>query len=302
MARVRAGVLHPTNVDWRAENREPVNVAPDAGSETRSEVRETLGASSVGTAVSQPLAGTPARKETIVGMPQAEASETPVAAPVPAGRVAKETIVGMTGVGGGNHQPERHSASPVRDNRTVVANLETEGGVHREYAKSVSQALINLGIDELTAYWIGGGKPVPSDRRDPIVALLKKGNVDPGTISNFEKTGCISTVPTIVPPKLRVRSGTKEINASPVVAPLAGPQVDAAEPVEIDDAYAQDPGYRAALGSVDRDRDTDPLIKAGQWKTRALIAGIVLAGLGALGYGVTKISDNLTHSVSGPRR
>lgn len=262
--------------DLNPEVKEPVDVPA-----TRSAVREIAAASP-----------NPAMPDTKVVTP-AKALVVPSAHP------RSNTMLGM---GGDDHVTQGVAVSPVREKPTIVANWETEDGVHREFAKSISQALINLGIDELTAYWIGGGKPVPSDRRDPIVALLKKGNVDPGTISNFEKTGCISTVPTIVPPKLRVRSGTKEINASPVVAPLAGPQVDAAEPVEIDDAYAQDPGYRAALGSVDRDRDTDPLIKAGQWKTRALIAGIVLAGLGALGYGVTKISDNLTHSVSGPRR
>lgn len=218
---------------------------------------------------------------------------------VPSAHFRSNTKLGM---GEGDHVTQGVAVSPVRENPTIVANLETENGVHREHAKAIYQFLLTVGLNATVAYWIGGGKPVPEGHREQTLVLLRKGNVDPDTISNFEKTGCISTVPTIVPPKLRVRSGTTEINASPVVAPLAGPQVDAAGPVEIDDAYAQDPGYQAALGSVDRDRDTDPLIKVGQWKTRALIAGIVLAGLGALGYGVTQISDNLTHSVSGPRR
>lgn len=209
----------------------------------------------------------------------------------------------IMGIGGDNNVAATPAFSPAREKPTVVANLETENGVHREHAKIIYKLLLDLGMNETVAFWIAGGKPVPEGHREPTLVLLRKGNVDAETIETFKVTGCISAIPQIVQPKPRVRSGTTEIDFSvqpePPTQPLTGPD-DLL--VVVDQSLSQSPDYLAALDGVDRDRDTDPLIESGKWKTRLLIAGIVAAGLGGIVYGLTQISDNLTHSVSAPRR
>lgn len=267
----------PTKAGWSKEDLAPVQANPDAGSATRSAVRNVLSVEPPAANNALRVEGTSVRKGTLIGMPPGEAGANPSSATRgPIGRA--NTIAGVTGVGGGNNDAGRNAAVTFYDG----AAAENAAADFQLFADAIG-ILEDAGIDRELGRKIALGEV--SKENIPIVReILANVGVDEKTSLAVLWGRRILALPVITPPAaLSPSPGNYPINNN-------------AGKVQIDGSYA------AAVDEAERTQDTAPFINTGVWKQRLLIGGIIAIGLGAVGYGVIAISNNVTHATSGSRR
>lgn len=297
MARVKAGFRHPTNVDWRTDDREPADVGPDAGDATRSEVSAALAGASVAPVVPSSPAGAHVRQATIAGMSQPQAA-APAAAPVGSpGRLNKKgTIVGMTGIGGGALPQEREPAVTV-----YGSEASENAAADYELFSTAIGLLKDAGVDGELARQIVLGE-VAKERVDDVRAYLASLGVDQKTCLAVLWGRRIIALPVITPPSKSSSSAVPHVagqgHGSPTLPPSEGSdsRVDAVS------------GDVPATGSVVLDSeiqaDMARVAAVSSSSNRALVAA-VLVGLGiagALGYSaLNSFADNVAHSAPARR-
>ncbi len=297
MARGKAGVRHPSMIGWGEKPGEPIQVAPEVGSATRSEVREILAAAAVATDVAPSPAGAQVRKATIAGMPQAEATATPAAAPVGvAGRLNKGTIVGVTGVGGGHIRAEGHDA------RTMYDSSAAENSALDFQLTSDAIALLEAaGIDRELGVQIALGD-VPRKDVETVRKTLASLGVDEKT-SLAVLWGCrIVALPVVTPPHQSSSSSPSNVPSPRVGTPTMPPPEQTGSPALTVSGTASS-GTSVVLGN-EIDEDMKMIASVTPRSNRLLIAvalGLSLAAVG-VGYKILDgISDNVSHSAPNRR-
>lgn len=202
----------------------------------------------------------------------------------------KATVMGVgdtTSTGGRNAH---------REHATVVAPaLETEFNVHRGFAKELTTFLVQAGMNDLFANWIGIGQFTPEANREMVISEMRKCGLDEASIEEFRSTGLLTHIPTIVPRSV-VSSPTSAHalrTGSPTMPP---PEQFSASSVVVSGAQAEE-----GVVLSDDARDDRAMIdlvkpKSNRKIIAAILLGLAVGSAAAVKFGLGAISDNVNSS------
>lgn len=244
----------------------------------------------------------PTRSEVRGTMQAAQQPVTPSASVVPpVGGEGKPTVERKhTVIGVGDAPPTGVRHSP-REHATIVAPApETEHNVHRGFAKELTSALVEAGMNDLFANWIGIGQFTPEANREMVIRDMRKCGLDEASIEEFRNTGLLTHMPTIVPRS--VVSSPTSAHALRTGSPTMPPPEHVAAPAAVVSEAQADGGVVLS----DDARDDAEMLKLVQPRSNrkiiaAILFGLAVGGAAAVKLGIDTISNNINHSAPSRR-